>query len=122
MKPYPILAVAILTTVISQLLFKRGISGFSEAKLSWDHLWILFRFILTDGYLLTGLGFYGVSFVLWLFVLTKLDLSLVYPMTSLNFVLVALFSWLLLGEQLDLGRILGIGLIVVGVVFLFKSA
>lgn len=122
MKPYLILAVAILTTVISQMLFKQGVSSFGHTELSIAHIWSLFKFILINPYLLAGIGLYGISFILWLFVLAKLDLSLVYPMTSLNFVLVALASWLLLGERMGYLRVLGIGLILAGVIFLFKSA
>ena len=47
-----------------------------------------------------------------------MELSLAYPLVSLAFVLVAVLSWLVLGERLSASRIMGIGLIVIGVALL----
>ena len=44
-----------------------------------------------------------------------MELSLAYPLVSLAFVMVAVLSWVVLGERLSAGRIMGIGLIVIGV-------
>lgn len=105
----------------SQLLFKKGVSLLGHLDFSLANvLWLIPR-IFQNGYLLTGLFFYGISFILWLFVLSKLNISLVYPMTSLNFVLILVFSWLFLGERITMLQLLGIGLIVTGIIALWRS-
>ena len=71
--------------------------------------------------ILFGLGLYVVGFVVWLIVLSRVDLSFAYPMISLNYVLVMFFSWLVLGEHLDLNRLIGVMVICVGVVILSRS-
>ena len=44
-----------------------------------------------------GLGCYGISAVLWLVVLSRLDLSYAYLMLASMYVLIPLVSWLFLG-------------------------
>lgn len=62
-----------------------------------------------------GLFLYGVSAVLWLLVLARIDVSKAYPFVALAFVLTMMFGYLLLGEHLSAQRILGTTLIVIGV-------
>ncbi len=71
--------------------------------------------------ILFGLGLYVVGFVVWLIVLSRVDLSFAYPMISFNYVLVVFFSWLVLGEHLDLTRLIGVLVICFGVVILSRS-
>jgi drug/metabolite transporter (DMT)-like permease len=63
--------------------------------------------------LATALYFCG--FVIWLVVLSRLDLSLAYPILALSYFLVPLLSWLLFGEHIPAMRWCGIGIICVGV-------
>ena len=71
--------------------------------------------------ILFGLGLYVVGFVVWLIVLSRVDLSFAYPMISLNYVLVMFFSWLVLGEHLDFTRLIGVLVICAGVAILSRS-
>jgi multidrug transporter EmrE-like cation transporter len=121
MKAYLILAAAIVATVASQLLFKKGVSLWGELEFSLGNVVSLIPRIFQNGYILGGLLLFGSSFILWLFVLSKLNLSLVYPMTSLNFVLILVFSWLFLGERVTLLQLSGLALILLGVFALWKS-
>ena len=66
-------------------------------------------------YVAAGFAAYGASALLWLKVLSRVELSLAYPLVSLAFVLVAILSWAVLGEHLSITRMLGIGLIVLGI-------
>jgi drug/metabolite transporter (DMT)-like permease len=65
---------------------------------------------------------YGVSSLFWLFILSKLPLSLAYPLVSMGYVLVVFFSWLLLREQVGIGRMVGVAVICCGVALLALSA
>jgi len=58
------------------------------------------------------------SMILWVFVLRKLELSIAYPMVSLGYVFVMLLSFYFLQEPMYLTKILGTGLIIIGVIVL----
>ena len=63
---------------------------------------------------------YGVSFILWLGVLSAKDLSLARPIMSLGYLITMAYG-MYAGENVTLGRILGTTLIVVGLFFVVKS-
>jgi multidrug transporter EmrE-like cation transporter len=69
-----------------------------------------------------GLGCYGVSVILWLGALSRLPVSVAYPMLSLGYVVNAAAAALLFGETLTAAKLVGIGLIGLGVIVLSRAA
>ena len=67
-----------------------------------------------------GLIFFGTSFLLWIKVLTKNELSYAYPMVSLGYVIVTIASFIIFNETLSLNKILGIVIIIFGVFLINK--
>ena len=63
-----------------------------------------------------GLIIYALSVALWLWVLSKVDLSVAYPFVGIGFVVTMLFGILLLNENVTPMRIIGTVLIVGGCV------
>jgi len=121
MQAYILLGVAILTAVLSQLLFKHGVSALGDVRFSLSGIGLIIANVFRNPFLLTGLFFYGISFILWLFVLMKIKLSIAYPFTSLNFVLVIIASYYLFGEKLSVFQYCGIILITIGVFALSRG-
>jgi multidrug transporter EmrE-like cation transporter len=70
---------------------------------------------------LAGLVCYGVSVVLWIWVLSRAEVSFAYPFLGLGFVLVAFAGWAFLGETLSVQKLAATGLIVIGVVLMAIS-
>jgi len=69
-----------------------------------------------------GLVLYGASAVLWLWVLSRLDVSLAYPLVSLGFVVTMALGIAWLGEPFSWVRVGGCTLIVLGVSLLALDA
>jgi multidrug transporter EmrE-like cation transporter len=71
---------------------------------------------------LIGTAFYGISFLVWLAILTRQEVSLAYPLiVGLTLLFLSLGSALLLAENLTTMRIAGMCLILAGVVLLAQS-
>ena len=77
---------------------------------------------LTSPLVWLGLGLYGLSAVAWLWVLSRLDVSLAYPLVSLGFVFTFAVGIGWLGEPFSWQRLGGCGLIVAGVLLLALDA
>ena len=120
MQAYALLFIAIVTAVLSQLLFKKGVGGLDMITITTGHILDFIINILRNPYIIIGLFFYGISFLVWLVVLSRMKLSVVYPITSMNFVFVILASYYLFGEKISTVQIGGIALIIVGVIALAK--
>ena len=63
----------------------------------------------------------GALFLIWLLVLTKLDLSAALPLVSVGLVINAVGSAFILGEDLSAGRAAGILLVAAGIALVLKS-
>lgn len=72
-------------------------------------------------YVFSGFALYGLSSIIYLMALQKLDLSYAYPFVALSFVFVTLLSWWLLDETLPLLRVAGLVLILSGVLTVAAS-
>ena len=72
--------------------------------------------IASSMYVWAGLCFYGISFTLYLYILSKFEVSFIYPIImSAGFVLLLVFSVLFLNESFTLKKILGIIIISAGI-------
>lgn len=115
------LLLSVSLSAIGQILMKLGMSnaGIREA-IARDSGAAVMQ-IATSVPVVAGLTAYGLSTMVWLYVLAQVDVSLAYPFVALGFVLVVLLSSVLLGEQVPPVRIAGLLLIVSGVVLVSRS-
>lgn len=123
-KIFLVLIASILTTVSAQLLLKKGVQALGNLNFSFSFSGIssfIFR-ILQSGWLMSGLALFGISFLIWIFILSKFQLNVAYPIVvSINFFLIAVASWFLFKEYLVVRQILGIAFIALGVFLLLKN-
>jgi multidrug transporter EmrE-like cation transporter len=119
MNPYVLVGLSIALGAVGQVLMKWGTG---QVALSGHEgvLEVLLRY-LTSLPVLAGLGCYGLSAVLWILAIARVELSIAYPMVALSYVLVFALSVWLFGETISGLRIGGLALILVGVVLIAKS-
>jgi multidrug transporter EmrE-like cation transporter len=116
-----ILVISIFFTVGAQLCLKKGVLNLGTLDISINSILNLIPRIFQNIWLMVGLFLFGIGFLLWLFVISKIKLNTAYPIaTSLSFSLVVLFSWLFFKEHLLPIQILGIAVIIFGIFLLLK--
>lgn len=108
--------ICVLLSSAAQLVMKRGMSAPSGADVGATYLHALGSPLVWLGLLL-----YGGSAVLWLWVLSRLDVSLAYPLVSLGFVVTFALGVWWLGEPFSWTRLAGCTLIVAGVAVLART-
>lgn len=64
----------------------------------------------------SGLIVYAISALVWVGVLSRMELSAAYPLVAFSIVLTCIFGRVLLAEPLGPIRLVGIGLIIAGVI------
>ena len=109
MKPFWMIVISVFLGVIGQLCLKKGMIGYQ------GNLWGVIPHMLTSPIIILGFLGYFVSSIIWLLVLSRVELSYAYPLISLGYIFVVFFSWLLFKEPVSLLRWLGVILICVGV-------
>lgn len=105
----------VILNSIAQIALKLGMSNISISKNPSIFSMDMIQSLVFNRYVIIGWALYGMSFVIWLYVLSKVKLSYAYPFISLSYVLVAVLGYLILDEKISTGAWIGIGLVVVGV-------
>lgn len=82
---------------------------------------LAFLSVLFSKYIFTGILIYVFSAAMWIWVLTKVDISLAYPFISLSFIITLGFGVTLFQEPLTSMKLLGTAVIMLGCVIITKS-
>ncbi len=78
--------------------------------------------VAMEPWLIGGMMCYAISILIWLYVLSKTEVSVAYPFLSIGYVIAAAMGFFFLGENVTLARMFGIALICSGLVFISRSA
>ncbi len=113
-----ILSVAL--SVIAQILLKYGMSNPDIHDSFSTSLRSGLLSVITNLFVILGLTTYVSSAVIWLGVLSKVDVSKAYPFVGLGFIGTMIFAYILLNEPLTLTKIAGTLMIVLGVLLISR--
>lgn len=111
----------VLLNAAAQLLLKAGTNAIGAFAFSADNLVPVGIKVASNPFIVSGLGCYAVSVVVWIMALSRVEVSLAYPMLSIGYVVNAVAAWYLFGEALSAQRMIGIGTIIVGVFLVARS-
>src|SRR3989338_6049800 len=100
---YIILFIAIVFAVSGQILLKKGSIVVSEVLKSPKDIVSFGLSMLKSTSIMGGLVLFGIAFVMWVWILSKMQLHVVYPIsTALQIALLSFGSWFLLKETFSL--------------------
>lgn len=117
-----LILLSVTITACAQLVLKAGMAGAAvqRAIAAGPGMRMAFAIAL-DPLVIGGLTLYFLAAAVWLFVLSRVDVSLAYPFVALGFVITAVFGRLLFHEALSPTRIAGTLLVCAGVALLARS-
>jgi len=121
MKNILLILFSVSLAVFGQFFLKKGMLQIGEMPLSIGTPFYLLGKVLTNLRLFIGFSLFGLSAVVWLVVLSRVDLSLAYPMVSIGYVFAMFLSWKYLGEEISVIRLAGVAVICCGVFLLSRS-
>ncbi|MBA7669058.1 4-amino-4-deoxy-L-arabinose-phosphoundecaprenol flippase subunit ArnE [subsurface metagenome] len=112
--PFVLLFVSIFLAVVGQLLLKKGMWTVGIVYFHFSHLWSTFLKVFSNWYVIFGFVFFVLSALLWLAVLSRLDISKAYPMVAAGYILVLLASrWGIIVTREPVSPIRWIGALVI---------
>ena len=107
---FSLILVGVLLNAAAQLLLKAGTNAMPLGVR-----------LAIEPHIVAGLACYVVSVVVWIVALSRVPVSIAYPMLSIGYVVNAIAAWYLLGEAVTPMRLVGIGIIVLGVFIVARS-
>ena len=118
---FALVLAGVLLNAVAQLALKASVQGSGAIALDIDSLINSAGSLAFSAWLWLGLVCYGISVVVWIVALSRVDVSLAYPMLSIGYIVNAVAAWRLFDEPMSAGRMAGIGIIILGVYVLARS-
>ncbi len=115
-KTFIIMTVVSIFLVTSNLLLKSAVIHF---KIGVQPTAII-KFI-SDYKFWGSIFFTGLALILWLYILSYEQISVVYPLISISYIFMTFASYYIYDEKITLNKLTGISLICLGIYFLFKE-
>ena len=113
--------VSVVLGAVGQILLKKGMGSMGPLTLSAGQLGSILWRIVTNPYVVIGLGIYVCGTLFWLMALSRVDLSYAYPFASLSYVVMLVASWQLFSENISPLRLAGTLVICLGVLLISRS-
>ena len=110
---YLVVLVSVSCNAAAQLMLRSAMLNFNRSAAAAPAARALQLVLSVE--LLSGLALFGLSIMSWLYVLSRLPVSIAYPMASLGYVIAAAMAHFLLREPVTWLQAAGIFVICVGV-------
>lgn len=111
----------VLLNAVAQLLLKAGTNAVGAFEFTAANVLPIGWKLATQPFIAGGLGCYVISVGVWIMALSRVEVSIAYPMLSVGYVLNAAAAWYLFGEAVTPARMVGIGVIILGVFIVARS-
>lgn len=111
----------VLLNAAAQLLLKAGTNAIGHFSFDKSNILPVGWQLATEPHILGGLTCYVISVVVWIMALSRVEVSIAYPMLSIGYVVNAAAAYYLFGEAVTPMRLIGIGIIILGVYIVARS-
>jgi len=118
---FGLILLGVLLNAAAQLLLKAGTNAVGQFEFSAANVLPVGMKLAFEPHIMGGIACYVVSLVVWIMGLSRVEVSIAYPMLSIGYALNALAAWYLFGESVTMTRLVGIGVIIIGVYIVARS-
>jgi len=116
-----LILISIILTSGSQIVLKFGMmSGSVQIALASHKSSEIALAIISSPFIIGGLICFGLSAIIWLFVLSKIPVSSAYPFIALGIVATTFFGHFMFNEPITAYKALGLCLILSGILLIGK--
>lgn len=118
---FSLILLGVFLNTTAQLMLKAGMSQIGYFEFTLSNAFPIALRVMANLPIIGGLTLYVVSVVVWLLVLSRVEVSFAYPMISIGYILNAIAAYYFFGEPLTSMRMLGIFVIISGVYLVANS-
>lgn len=121
MLTFTLIVLGVLLNAFAQLFLKKGMLLIGNVAVSLAAIMELIPKAALNIYIWGGMACYAISILVWLVVLSKVEVSYAYPFLSIGYIVTAFIGYFFLGESMGMSKIIGILTICVGIVIMFRG-
>lgn len=119
---FALILLGVLLNTAAQLMLKAGMGQIGHFEFSAANILPIGVKVMGNMPIISGLAMYVLSVMVWLLVLSRVQVSFAYPMLSIGYVVNAIAAYYIFGEPLTSARLLGIFIIIAGVYLVAQSS
>jgi len=113
--------VGVMLNAAAQILMKAGTNAVGHFEFSMENVLPIGLKLATEWHIATALFCYALSVVVWILALSRVPVSIAFPMLSMAYVVNAVAAWYLLGEPFSSIKLVGMGVIILGVIIISRA-
>ncbi|MCD6186345.1 MAG: EamA family transporter [Deltaproteobacteria bacterium] len=114
-KYLPLILFGVLLNACAQLVLKQGMRTIGSFTFTINNIIPIGLKVAVNPFIITGFGCYLVSVIVWLMVLSRVEVSYAYPLLSVGYIVTAFAGQIFFNETIGIMRWAGILVICFGV-------
>ena len=118
---FALIFAGVMLNVAAQLLIKAGTNSVGYFEFSRENILPIGTRLATEPAIIGALFCYALSVVIWILALSRVQVSIAYPLLSMGYVVNAVAAWYLFNEAFNPTKVLGIGVIILGVIIITRA-
>ena len=111
----------VMLNAAAQILMKAGTNSIGYFEFSMENVLPIGLKLATEWHIVVALFCYALSVVIWVLALSRVPVSIAFPMLSMAYVVNAVAAWYLLGEAFNPSKLVGMGVIILGVIIISRA-
>ena len=111
----------VMLNAAAQILMKAGTNAVGHFEFSIENIVPMGWKLATEWHIFVALCCYALSVVIWIPALSRVPVSIAFPMLSMAYIVTAVAARYLLGEDLSMTKLVGIGVIILGVIIISRA-
>lgn len=111
----PLIMAGVMLNAVAQLSIKQGMRQIGHFDFHWENVLPIGFGVACNPFVLIGLFCYVVSVVVWMMVLSRVEVSFAYPLLSVGYIVTAFAGHYFFQESIGTMRWAGIIVICLGV-------
>jgi drug/metabolite transporter (DMT)-like permease len=118
---FALIFTGVMLNAVAQILMKSGTNTIGHFEFSVANILPIGLKLATEWHILVALCCYALSVVIWILALSRVPVSIAFPMLSMAYVVNALAAYYLLGEPFSSTKLVGMGVIILGVIIISRA-
>jgi len=118
---FSLIVTGVLFNVAAQLLIKSGTNAVGYFEFSRENILPIGWKLATEPHIVGAMACYAFGVVIWVLALSRVQVSIAYPLLSLGYVVNAIAAWYLFNEAFNPAKVVGMGIIILGVVIISRA-
>lgn len=111
----------VMLNVAAQLLIKSGTNAVGYFEFSRENILPIGWKLATEPHIIGAMFCYAIGVAIWILALSRVQVSIAYPLLSMGYVVNAVAAWWLFNEAFNPAKVLGMGIIILGVVIISRA-